>query len=158
METLKSLLKLYTEASFIHPVLKEIFELLFGIALISALLAFIAKSFPTRESISIARFLQGLMLNMFRGMSQSLEDPIEHRGLTHAKHIGNIAFGCSGFLIFLVWGLIFLVLAALNFENIQGLKSLLVAGLIALLFFFAMFFKAETGRAIVAYRNWRNNA
>jgi len=97
------------------------------------------------------------LINLPRGVNGALGDPIEQKWLNHAKHIGNIIFSCSGFVIFLIVSIVFAGVLATNAEQVKGIKRLIAPIVVAIPALFTLFFEAEAGKSIVAYRDWRND-
>lgn len=156
METVQALVELFrTNSESIPEPLSLIFRWLLGIFLILALLVAIWNLVKQPLALLWPKVLQAGM-SVLQGAASAIEDPVEHRLLKHMGYFGILVFSYLGFLIFIFFGIAFILLLAFANPPLSGWRPVLGAGFVALLFYFAAFFKAEAGRDQLAYRHWRN--
>lgn len=105
---------------------------------------------------SVFSFSAKLLQRTLKEIISATNDPVRHPHLDHAKRFVWIAVNGFGFLYFVILiGLSILMIVA-TADQITSTKSVLSVLLMAIFFLMCAVFKAETGRALIEYRNFRH--
>lgn len=129
---------------------------LFGILIILRVIAAIWNAAIRGPLPILFPSFASALKELLKAIVSATDDPIQHPSLELTKKVSSIVFNSSAFLYFTFIAGIFSIAFLARANDILGLKLFSMVAYIGVAYYFAAVFKAETGRAIIAYREFRS--